>query len=548
MKQLILTSYFVLTVGSSVYAQPKAKPEWVSKAPQFTFAETLAEQKKQLNTNSLMMRFAENRKKRADEPHLPNYHFVAPDKASHDPNGLCFWQGRWHLFYQAYPPEHPVQHWGHAFSEDLIHWKDLPYAIYPGPEEKCYSVACYVEEDRVIAAYPGINYGRMIAVADDPLLLNWQKINNEQPVIPWGQKGGGGDCCIWKEGDQYYMLGAGQKRNKADGKLIRANDLFQSTNLVDWKYLHPFVENDIYSRVGDDGACPYFWPIGKDKHILIHFSHCRGSKYLLGNYDKDRQKFTATDGNYLNFGSFAPGGVHAPSAYPDGKGGVVVIHNMNYGYNPKGWKQCMTLPRRITYVDEDKYAPLRFEPPDNIQSLRGKKVSLENIELPAEKEIVLENIQGKSLELEMELSGKTVEINVLRSPDKEETTRILLMKDRGLRRNALPLPPNMTRKPRNSTVTIDNSMSSVLNATPRPPETAEVYLEENENFKLRIFVDKSIVEVFVNSKQVLAVRVYPGREDSKRISLLSREGDAKLISLNAWQMKSINYSLMSTTN
>jgi len=190
-------------------------------------------------------------------------------------------------------------------------------------------------------------------------------------------------------------------------------------------------------------------------------------------------------------------------------------------------------------VEGDKYAPLRFEPPVTIQSLRGKKVSVENIKLPAEKEIVLENIQGRSLELEMEISGETVEINVLRSPDKEETTRIVLMKERGLRRNELPAPPNMTRKPRNSTVTIDNSMSSVLNASPRPPETAEVYLEENENFKLRLFVDRSIVEVFVNSKQVLAVRAYPGREDSDRMSLLSREGDAELILLNAWQMRSI---------
>jgi len=61
-----------------------------------------------------------------------------------DPNGLCFWQGRWHLFYQAYPPdEFPDprdinkrrQHWGHAVSDDMVHWRDLPYAIYPGRED-----------------------------------------------------------------------------------------------------------------------------------------------------------------------------------------------------------------------------------------------------------------------------------------------------------------------------------------------------------------------------------------------------------------------------
>ena len=54
------------------------------------------------------------------------------------PQRLCFWQGRWHLFYQARLPEDPRQHWGHAVSPDLIRWWDLPYAIGPGPEERCY--------------------------------------------------------------------------------------------------------------------------------------------------------------------------------------------------------------------------------------------------------------------------------------------------------------------------------------------------------------------------------------------------------------------------
>jgi hypothetical protein len=49
----------------------------------------------------------------AHDRYLPIYHYVSP-KGQGDPNGLCFWRGRWHLFYQAYPPEDPRQHWGHA--------------------------------------------------------------------------------------------------------------------------------------------------------------------------------------------------------------------------------------------------------------------------------------------------------------------------------------------------------------------------------------------------------------------------------------------------
>ena len=112
----------------------------------------------------------------ADDPYRPIYHYVNPEGTLNDPNGLCFWQGRWHLFYQAYPPEDPRQHWGHAVSDDLIHWRDLPLAIYPNPEDRCYSGATLVEKDRVIAMYHGTRVGNMVAVSSDPLLLNWMKV------------------------------------------------------------------------------------------------------------------------------------------------------------------------------------------------------------------------------------------------------------------------------------------------------------------------------------------------------------------------------------
>ena len=87
----------------------------------------------------MVRRMAASRKAMEDDPHRPLYHFVSPENTLNDPNGLCFWQGRWHLFYQGYPPEDPRPHWGHAISDDLVHWRDLPYAIYPDPEECCFS-------------------------------------------------------------------------------------------------------------------------------------------------------------------------------------------------------------------------------------------------------------------------------------------------------------------------------------------------------------------------------------------------------------------------
>ena len=105
--------------------------------------------------------------------------------------------------------------------------------------------------------------------------------------------------------------------------------------------------------MGDDGACPYFYPIGNGgEHILLHFSHKSGGKYLIGNYDTQRQKFIVTDGGNFNHGPAKGGGIHAPSACPDGKGGIVVLFNTNPGFPRKDdFSEMMTLPRLLTWEE-----------------------------------------------------------------------------------------------------------------------------------------------------------------------------------------------------
>ena len=158
--------------------------DYTSLVPYYTFPDdSLEAQEVALATNPLLQRLIASRESYAGDPHRPVYHYVNPEAMLNDPNGLCFWQGRWHLFYQAYPPEDTRQHWGHAISDDLVHWRDLPYCIYPNPERCCYSGAALVEEDRVIAMYHGTVVGNMVAVSSDPLLLNWEKVTGA-PVIP----------------------------------------------------------------------------------------------------------------------------------------------------------------------------------------------------------------------------------------------------------------------------------------------------------------------------------------------------------------------------
>ena len=510
-----------------------AAPDYTSKVPYYTFPDTLAEQEEALATNPLMQRLLVARRSYAGDPHRPIYHYINPEANLNDPNGLCFWQGRYHLFYQAYPPEDTRQHWGHAISDDLVHWRDLPYCIYPNPERCCFSGAALVEEDRVIAMYHGTEVGNMVATSSDPLLLNWEKVANKavipiRPDVPYRVF----DPCIWKQGDAYYSLSAGTKPEGPAGKPVRANFLFRSSDLEHWEYLHPFVEDDGYTLVGDDGACPYFWPIG-DRHILLFFSHRSGGQYLLGDYDTERDKFVVTYGAKFNFGAAAPSGVHAPSATPDGQGGVLVIFNMNPGKPTKNWNQIMTLPRRLTVVGDD----LAMEPAGDLKSLRRDHQHIGKTTLPANEELVLDAVRGNAMEIVAEIDPQDapmVELNVLRAPGKEEHTRIAFFKNRGFSNRVFGSDHHQ------SLISLDTSHSSVApDVLSRAPETAPVILTPGETLKLRVFVDKSVVEVFANGQQCVAARVYPDRADSVGVSLRAQGQSAELLSLDAYQMQDI---------
>ncbi|MCP4730280.1 MAG: glycoside hydrolase family 32 protein [Roseibacillus sp.] len=500
-----------ITAGSAL-PEPHA-----SATPKQVFSEdSLEAQEAELKDNVLIKRFAESRKRLASDPHRPAYHFVSPENMLNDPNGLCFWKGRWHLFYQAYPPdEFPDpkdikkrrQHWGHAVSDDLVHWRDLPYAIYPGIERMCFSGSTVVEEDRVVAFYPGIGAGQMVAIADDPLLLNWDKIG---PV-----NSGVGDADIWKEGDTYYgLVGRG---------------LFASKDLVQWESRGGFLTSTPFIRHDDEGSCPNFQPIG-DKHILLFFSHANGGQYYLGDYAN--QKFSPYAHGRFNHGRVAPGGVHAPSAAADGKGGVINILNINDAKYDPDWDQILSVPQHLT-LGADKR--LRIAPVAALETLRDKDNHwrVEDMALPANENVVLKQIQGNSMELNVEIDpreARWVRLNVLRSPNAEEQTSITFYNHDRQLAYWYNIPGE---------VVLDGSNSSTLDDVwIRPPERA-LMPRNGEPLRLRVFIDRSVVEVFVNERQYLAMRVYPGRKDSVGVSLRAQGQDAVLKRLEAWQMKSI---------
>lgn len=563
MQKIAIIAAILIFVSVPVLMSQDRLPDYTSKVPKFVYPNTLAEQENQLKSDPLMIRFAESRKRQANDRYRPIYHFVSPESTLNDPNGLCYWQGNWHLFYQGYPPEDPRQHWGHAISKDMVHWKDLPYAIYPGPERAVFSGSSLVDGNRVIAMYHGTEVGNMVAVSSDPLLLNWKKTTTGKAAIPLRTESkfplpySVFDPCIWKVDSIYYALSAGRLPKGPGGRQIAQCYLFRSKDLENWQYVHEFVENDRFTLINDDYACPYFWPIG-NRYMLNFFSHMSGGQYLLGDYDLKNNKFIVTSGGKFNFGTATPSGVHAPSVTPDGKGGLIIIFNMNPGKPTGEWNQIFSLARRLTLIGGNEIGQ---EPAGDIESLRDEHQVVTSMKLPANKEIVIKNIKGNAMEINLEIDPKNapvIDLNVLRSPGKEEYTRISFMRERGLSQGrdyrygeiariqstarppqSAPIAPSIPQV-RESILTVESSFSSLHpDVLPRAPETGSFILKRDETLKLRIFIDKSVVEVFANGKLCVAVRVYPSREDSIGFSILSHGQESELKSLEAWQMKSI---------
>ena len=129
---------------------------------------------------------------------------------------------------------------------------------------------------------------------------------------------------------------------------------------------------------------------------------------------------------------------------------------------------------------------------------------------------------------------------MLRSPNKEEYTRVLIHPFAGYQVGHDWRKNRKQKAFAHGTLTIDTSNSTTLTGiAARPPEVAQYISGLRESFKQRVFVDKSIVEVFIDGQQCAAVRVYPGRKDSLGVSLRAIGGNAQLLSLDAWQMENI---------
>ncbi|HKI69556.1 MAG TPA: glycoside hydrolase family 32 protein, partial [Verrucomicrobiae bacterium] len=266
------------------------------------------------------------------------------------------------------------------------------------------------------------------------------------------------------------------------------------------------------------------------------FSHKRASQYLVGDYDKATHKFKPDYHGRMNYGPWVMGSLHAPSAFIDDRGRFLAIFNVREnktdiediykGKSPNEWYGIMTLPR---YLWLDDHNALHMAPVREVESLRFEHQRVKPLTIPANKEIVQKKIHGKAMELDAVFQlGKAREfgLNVLRSPDGQErttTTVYMNMYERGRRQLGIYISHASLRPDVKS----------------RSPEIGPLNFSDNTAVRLRVFIDRSLVEVYANDTQCLTLRIYQEQADSRNLSVFARGHSAKLVSLNAWQMYSI---------
>ncbi|HUW20173.1 MAG TPA: glycoside hydrolase family 32 protein [Sedimentisphaerales bacterium] len=496
-----------------------------------------------------------------NDPHRPRYHFVPPMAWMNDINGAIFWKGRYHIFYQHNPEGGywKWMQWGHASSVDLVNWVHHPIALTPdvnGPDRKgCFSGGAFVNKEGVPTfVYHGVPDGMCLATADDDLLLHWTK-HPANPVIKVPKQGQPGygvynvyDPTAWIYNGAYYAVNGNLQFLKNFGRQMKPGDagdtvyLFKSSDMAHWEYVGPFYKSDRrWTEADEDNAVPDFFRLG-DKWMMLFTSHLQGTQYYLGRLERSGERFVPEIYARMSW----PGGALGGGRTLLDATGRRIFFDWIREFRTKqweresGWSGAMTLPRILSLT---KDGTLAIEPVPEIEVLRFNHRKREKIKLGRDSELKLDDVRGDCLELATEIEpgdAKEFGVKVRCSPDGAEQTAVVYE------------PAAKTLKIDMSKSTLDERIAYIYyrhrGALDRLPEEKRIVkaqeapfeLRRGETLKLRIFLDRSVLEVFANGRQCITQRIYPTRSDSVGVMLFSRGGGVNVRSVEAWDMAPAN--------
>lgn len=472
---------------------------------------------------------AEKLSNKLNKRFYPDLHFTPPAGWINDPNGLIYFNGQYHLFYQHYPYSgyRGPMHWGHAVSDDLLHWQHLPVALAPGEKDDVhgvYSGSAIEYNGKMMLFYTGhtviestdeqciIRQVQMLATSSDGLHFEKHGVIIEPPANVQHFR----DPKVWQEGDIWKMVVGVSENNM--GQVW----LYTSTDLINWQFKQVLLKAKEHQ--GWMWECPDFFPLA-DKWVLVvspmgikpdGFSYNNHFQvgYFVGRMENDQfiveQDFTELD-NGLD--------LYAPQTYSGISDRRIMLSwfSMPESKIPEqmdNWSTCLTFPREITLQNNR----LIQKPIDEIKKLRKSVTELNHVNLNDNKLIL--PVNGESCEL-------FVEIDLLNS--EAERAGILLAYDPQTHKGVRLYIDKQSKR-----LYLDRSGTGF-----GPNGIRSIRLPTGEKLSLTIISDKSSCEVFVNGGQsTLSARIYPNYS-TNHIALYAENGLAKFDAVSCWQLTSI---------
>ncbi|UCG24958.1 MAG: glycoside hydrolase family 32 protein [Chloroflexota bacterium] len=451
-----------------------------------------------------------------DETYRPHFHFSPAAHWLNDPNGLVFYEGEYHLFYQHYPAgtTHGPMHWGHAVAADLVNWTHMPIALYPDRNGYIYSGSAVIDwhdtagfgKEAMVAIFTHHLDGRQsqsIAYSTDKG-RSWTKYHGNpvikslaepkdfrDPKVFWFEK---------SEGDGHWIM------------LLAAGNhvlFYSSPDLKDWSLL---------SRFGPDRGCTegvwetpelFELPVagGPDTRWILAVAVSKGApaggsgvQYFVGDFDGST--FTSENPrSTILWADYGPD-FYASQAWTDEPFGRVIwtawMNNWRYAeFIPTStWRGSLAFPRRLGLRITDLGLRLLQEPVSQIESLRGKRWFWQDEFISPENGALLDDVQGQALDI-------LAEFEVLKDQQPDSF---------GLQVRVGKNEQTTVGYNSNSQVLfVDRSASGQADFCPGFAGKHSAQMEPNgDTVQLRILVDSSSVEVFGNNGQVvLTERIFP---------------------------------------
>ena len=443
------------------------------------------------------------------------YHFMPPAGWLNDPNGLIWYNNKYHFFYQHNPFDAAwgAMHWGHAISDDLLNWEHLPVALAPSEpydlHERggCFSGTAIEDGGKLYLMYTGAAYHKGTQVQTQCLAVSEDGINFEKypgnPVItaPEGyDKSDFRDPKVWKHEDTFYLIAGAKKNDRAQALL------YSSKNLTEWDFV-----NILHESRGDLGymwECPDIFPIG-GKYVLTFSPMGLGDRtamYVVGDLDYDTGKFHPVSNGEIDWGT----DFYAPQSFLDMNGRRIMVAWANgWAWMPwfkdfgptqqEHWCGMFSLPREVRMCADNM---LQFLPIEELRSLRCDEWAMTESIVSEETEIKMgDGVSGEIL-LKIHLtdsSANSFEIFVRQSKVKFDLQK------------------------------------SEMSVTWKDNATRSTFRKDGDILQVHIFADKNTIEVFTaNYKTVHSCNVFA---DESKCYITPNGGNLVIKQLTAWGLK-----------